>query len=126
MSVKVNVSVGELLDKISILMIKSEKFKSDEKKKNVKKELNSLLEVVKTNNIELNNELFDDLKSINLILWNIEDEIRIKESKKEFDQNFIDLARSVYVSNDKRAEIKKKINLKYSSDLIEEKEYEKY
>jgi hypothetical protein len=74
----------------------------------------------------LNSTLFNELKAINLTLWNIEDDIRAKEAKKEFDDEFIELARNVYFSNDKRSQIKRELNLKYGSDLLEEKEYEKY
>jgi hypothetical protein len=126
MSAKISVSIGELLDKISILMIKSEKFNSPEKIKNVNIELNLLVDVVKQKSIDLNTDLFQELKTVNLSLWNIEDEIRKKESKKEFDEEFIKLARSVYINNDQRAKIKKDLNIKYSSELIEEKEYETY
>ena len=76
--------------------------------------------------IALDSEEFKSLKEVNLTLWHIEDDIRIKESKQEFDEEFIKLARSVYFENDVRAERKKDINLKFGSELIEEKEYVEY
>ena len=78
------------------------------------------------NKIEITDDLFIQLKEINLTLWNIEDQIRIKEKNKEFDNTFIELARSVYFKNDKRAEIKKSINLLSNSEITEEKFYSKY
>ena len=83
-------------------------------------------EVVKNNNLKIEKNIFTQLKKINTNLWEIEDEIRIKESKNEFDQEFIDLARSDYKENDKRASLKKEINLNYGSLLIEEKSYKDY
>ena len=77
----------------------------------------------KKNNLLVDNKIFSKLKNINKNLWNIEDQIRIKESKSEFDNDFIKLARSVYFENDKRASLKKEINIKYNSELIEEKSY---
>jgi hypothetical protein len=76
--------------------------------------------------IKVDSKDFLALKEVNLKLWHIEDDIRIKEQKKEFDKDFIELARSVYFINDDRAKIKKEINLKYKSDLVEEKEYVDY
>ena len=78
------------------------------------------------NKIEINDDLFTQLKEINLTLWDIEDQIRIKEKNKEFDNTFIELARSVYFKNDKRAEIKKSINRLSNSEITEEKFYSKY
>jgi predicted nuclease with TOPRIM domain len=102
---------------------------SDEKKLiNVRHELGVLDdELSKLEGLwETVRDLYGQLKAVNEELWIIEDEIRIKEAKKEFDVIFIDLARSVYVTNDKRANIKKEINLKMGSDLVEEKSYEDY
>jgi hypothetical protein len=122
------ISVGELLDKVTILEIKQNKIKDAEKLKNVQHEL-SLLESI----CEQENLLSDDLnkhkealKNVNLKLWSIEDDIRIKEKKREFDDEFIQLARSVYFENDDRAAIKKQINLMTGSALIEEKSYQDY
>jgi hypothetical protein len=112
----VPISIGELVDKISILKIKSERVQDSDKLINIQKELKELL-----------NFNFDykhvELKKINEELWDVEDNIRKKESKNEFDNEFIELARSVYLLNDKRSLIKKEINLFYKSDLIEEKSY---
>ena len=117
------ISIGELIDKITILEIK-EKHMTGEKLENVKKELDYLLVISKENNINLKNQNVDRLRSINQELWNIEDEIRKKELKKSFAKSFIDLARSVYIKNDMRSFLKKTINIEYGSDLIEEKSYE--
>ena len=119
------ISLGELFDKITILQIKKDKFKG-KKLDNINKELEFLQRVVKNGNLRVDPKLVDLLKKINTNLWNIEDQIRIKESKNDFDQEFIDLARSVYKENDKRASLKKEINLKYGSVLVEEKSYEIY
>ena len=114
--------VGELFDKLTILEIKRDKLKGLQLK-NIKKEITYLEEVFKKNNLLVDNKIFSKLKNINKNLWNIEDQIRIKESKSEFDNDFIKLARSVYFENDKRASLKKEINIKYNSELIEEKSY---
>lgn len=124
MEVTIPVGVGELFDKITILEIKSQKFQDEDKLKNVQKELDLLYQ--KTKSISVSYELIDDLKNINLILWDVEDRLRIKEHKKEFDQEFVDLARKVYYTNDKRAAVKKKINIVTGSNIIEEKEYFEY
>jgi len=121
-------SVGELLDKITILEIKSEKITDKDKLKNIQYEL-QLLNKTWTET-GLNNEkteaLKNDLKTVNLKLWKIEDDIRIKEKAREFDAQFIELARSVYYQNDDRAAVKKAINILTGSDLVEEKSYESY
>lgn len=116
------ISIGELFDKITILQIKKEKIKGN-KLNNIKKEIVYLEEIIENNNLKIDSQLFSDLKKINAVLWDIEDNIRIKERKKEFDQEFVDLARSVYKENDKRASLKRKINLEYGSIFIEEKSY---
>ena len=90
---------------------------------NVIKELKSLEKIVEINNINIDKSLFNSLKEVNHRLWIIEDNIRLKERKKEFDKEFIELARSVYKENDKRSSIKKNINLKYNSEIFEEKSY---
>jgi hypothetical protein len=123
---KIEVSNGEIVDKISILKIKSEKIKDSIKVNNIMDELNSLLPILSEIGISLNDELFNKLYSVNLKLWDIEDKLRIMESKKEFDNTFIQLARSVYYTNDERFRIKTEINAKTSSKFIEEKSYEKY
>ena len=123
---KIDISIGELVDKVSILSIKLEKIKNPDKLKNIKKEYDLLYESMKKTGITKDSEQFINLVQVNLSLWDIEDKIRIKEAKNEFDDDFIQLARSVYFENDKRAEIKKQINLTFGSDLIEEKEYVQY
>ena len=96
------------------------------KLKNILKELSFLRAVLEKNSIFIPDEIFFQLKSINLTLWDIEDKIRIKEKNKEFDNQFIELARSVYLNNDRRAETKKELNIMFNSEIIEEKSYEKY
>jgi predicted nuclease with TOPRIM domain len=122
----IEVSNGEIIDKITILEIKLTKIKNPEKLKNIKKEFDLLYVNLSKLGIDQNHDLYNRLKEINLKLWDIEDLLRIKEQKKEFDDEFIQLARSVYVSNDKRAEIKREINALSDSYLSEEKEYVDY
>ena len=119
------ISIGELIDKITILEIKKNKLQNS-KLKNVLKELSFLRKLMGKHQIEITDDLFTQLKEINLTLWNIEDQIRIKEKNKEFDNIFIELARSVYFKNDKRAEIKKRINQLSNSEITEEKSYAEY
>ena len=123
--INVPISVGELIDKVSILEIKKDKLKNL-KLKNILKELSFLRAVIEKNSILIPDEIFLQLKSINLTLWDIEDKIRIKEKNKEFDNEFIELARSVYLNNDRRSETKKELNIMFNSGIIEEKSYEKY
>jgi len=128
MEVNIPVSLGELLDKITILEIKSKKISNESKLTNIKKELKGLknvLENLKINSVELNN-LYEELYKINLTLWEIEDSIRILEKNKNFEKDFIDLARSVYITNDKRFQVKNEINNHFNSDYVEEKSYEDY
>ena len=124
MEILVPVSLGELYDKISILIIKKEKITDPEKLKNIQKELDTLQDIAEKYDID--GEFHTSLYVINLKLWDVEDSLRIKEKKLNFDTDFIRLARDVYHLNDQRSEIKKAINLKYGSDIIEEKSYEKY
>ena len=119
------ISIGELVDKITILEIKKNKLQ-DSKLENVLKELSFLRELIEKHKIDITEDLFSQLKEINLSLWEIEDLIRIKEKNKEFDNTFIELARSVYFKNDKRAEIKKNINQLSNSEITEEKFYSDY
>ena len=119
------ISIGELIDKITILEIKKNKLQNS-KLENVLKELSFLRKLMEKHQIEITDDLVTQLKEINLTLWNIEDQIRIKEKNKEFDNIFIELARSVYFKNDKRAEIKKSINRLSNSEITEEKFYSKY
>ena len=122
----VEVSIGEVVDKVTILEIKSEKVKSEEKLLNIRKEYKQLRQNIIDAGVALDSSEYTRLKAINLKLWHIEDDIRIKEYNAEFDDEFIQLARSVYVVNDDRADVKKEINIKFGSDLIEEKEYVNY
>ena len=124
-SILAPVSLGELIDKITILEIKKIHM-TGIKLKNIEKELKLLKSILQDKNLELDIDLINSLKEINKNIWEIEDNIRIKESNKEFDKEFVELARSVYKENDKRASIKKEINLKYRSELIEEKSYKNY
>ena len=119
------ISIGELIDKITILEIKKIKLQNS-KLENVLKELSFLRKLMEKHQIEITDDLFTQLKEINLTLWNIEDQIRIKEKNKEFDNIFIELARSVYFTNDKRSEIKKRINRLSNSEITEEKSYAEY
>ncbi|VAW55031.1 hypothetical protein MNBD_GAMMA07-2006 [hydrothermal vent metagenome] len=122
------ISPGELLDKITILEIKSARIASIEKKANVNNELSILTKVW----IDTINEddalaaLRNEMKQINETLWDIEDDIRDEERNKQFTERFIELARSVYVTNDVRADVKKRINLHLKSDIVEEKSYQDY
>ena len=121
------ISLGELVDKISILMIKQKNINDKLKILHVNKELD-YLKITLEKNIkkeEIHNYL-DQLVKINSELWKIEDDIRECERKKIFDQTFIELARSVYFTNDKRANVKSEINIKFGSELVEVKSYKKY
>lgn len=122
---KIEVSIGEIIDKISILEIKVNEVKGDQYL-NVRKELEYLKEQVETEMPEFEWTDMYTLYHINKKLWDIEDAIRVKESKGEFDDNFVELARSVYYVNDERASFKKEINLKYNSTFVEEKSYKPY
>ena len=99
---------------------------SGEKMKNVNNELKLLQVILHNQKLEVDQNLYFNLKKINTSLWEIEDKIRIKESLKEFDEDFIELARSVYKVNDERSLIKREINLKYNSGIVEEKSYKNY
>ena len=128
MSVQVEISIGELLDKISILQIKAERITDQLKLENIKFELEGLLdkwENLSFSKIEIAEEIVQ-IREVNEKLWELEDDIRIKEARYSFDEDFVRLARSVYVTNDQRAEIKRKINEKLGSALIEEKSYSNY
>ena len=122
------ISWGELFDKITILQIKSEKILSPDSLKNVDKELKELRLIFDKAFAEnlLALEFMEKLRQINFELWNIEDQIREKERKKAFDNEFIQLARSVYIKNDQRSVIKGKINKAFESELVEQKSYSKY
>lgn len=126
------IAPGELVDKITILEIKKSKIKQKEKAAVIRKELSllkiTLREMLKTKK-QLNTSITKEKKklyNINLKLWNIENKIRIKEAKKLFDKEFIKLARSVYMTNDKRSEVKDNINKLFGSSIHEVKQYSKY
>ena len=123
----IEISIGELIDKYTILQIKSEKIKDISKLKNIEIESKLLSDALQSKNYFLifSKEIVE-LQSINEKLWIIEDSIREKEKKKEFDDEFIQLARSVYITNDIRFDIKNKINKLSDSAIVEEKSYSKY
>jgi len=124
---KIEVSIGEIVDKLSILKIKTENITDKVKLDNVIKEYEYLLGVVEDDlNISIDSDLYNELLSINKELWDIEDDIRDKEREKSFGDEFVSLARSVYFTNDRRADVKKRINIEYGSDFVEEKSYNKY
>ncbi len=126
--ISVPVSFGELLDKMSILEIKSERMSDPAKLVNVRRELEALngtWALAPESKIDIM-ALLAALKEVNARLWAIEDDIRVKESKQEFDAEFIRLARAVYFENDDRARIKRDINVKLGSALVEEKSYQDY
>jgi hypothetical protein len=123
----IEVSHGEIVDKLTILQIKKENITDPSKLDNIVKEYDYLLSVVENDlGILTESPEYLELLSINKELWVIEDDIRDKERQKEFDDDFIKLARAVYYTNDVRAKIKKEINLKYSSGFVEEKSYQSY
>ena len=127
-NIHVPVSPGEVLDKITILEIKSERMTDPEKVANVRVEL-ALLQETWANAVSRDSvidDLHDQLKKINETLWEIEDDIRDKERVKEFDERFIELARQVYFTNDGRSQVKKELNLHLGSLIIEEKSYQDY
>jgi len=127
MLINTPISLGELVDKISILIIKQKNITDKSKLDHVKKELDflqkTLMNYIQKQEI---NDFLENLININSKLWNIEDDIRECERKKLFDQTFIDLARSVYFTNDERAKVKNDINKTFGSELVEVKSYEEY
>jgi hypothetical protein len=122
---KIKLSNGEIIDKLTILQIKLERIKDKAKQKNLKKEFDELV-IAASSIMKTSSPLYKALYNVNCELWDIEDHIRDLERRKDFGEDFIATARSVYIKNDKRAEIKREINLRTSSDFIEEKSYEKY
>ena len=122
---KIEVSNGEIIDKLTIIQIKLERIKDKAKLENLKKEYEELVSVT-SSIISTSDPLYRSLYEVNCELWDIEDRIRDLERKKDFGEDFIAVARSVYYKNDRRAELKREINIKTSSGLIEEKSYEKY
>lgn len=127
-SIMTEIGSGELLDKISILEIKAERISDSAKLKNVRHELAVLSATRDKHLIGVDglDELYQSLKSINMALWDIEDDIRDCEARKDFGQKFIELARSVYITNDKRAAVKKQINVLTGARIIEEKSYTEF
>jgi hypothetical protein len=122
---EIEVSIGEIVDKLSILKIKKNNISDDKKLININKEYFYLHHKV-FQELNVDESDFNTLYVVNEELWSIEDKIRLKEKNREFDDVFIDLARSVYITNDKRANIKKIINEKYNSTFVEEKSYNPY
>ncbi|GGL78961.1 DUF6165 family protein [Wenxinia marina] len=120
------ISVGELFDKITILRVKNERLRDPERRAHVAHEL-ALLEELAAGKVEVTDEirgLVDELQQVNAGLWDIEDGKRAAERTKTFDAAFIDLARQVYLQNDRRAAVKKRINLLTGSEVVEEKSYD--
>jgi len=128
MALKVDVSVGEFLDKITILEIKSERIKNEDKLRNVNRELALLRETWAASPLSSadTGDLVPRLKAVNERLWDIEDSIRRQEAAGTFGEEFILLARSVYQENDERARLKYELNQRLGSDLVEEKDYPDY
>jgi uncharacterized protein YukE len=128
MSLKIDVAAGEFLDKITILEIKSERIQDEAKLQNVRKELDLLRKTWADSPLSQTDVSphVEKLKRVNESLWDIEDQIRLKETENTFDDDFIQLARSVYKYNDKRAAIKRELNHLLGSELMEEKSYPDY
>lgn len=124
-NIQAPISLGELIDKITILQIKTQHLQ-DTALKHVITELNALECTLNNLNLSINPKLIEQLKEVNQILWNIEDDIREQERQQNFGDTFIQLARSVYKQNDRRSAIKKEINTAYGSAFTEEKSYKPY
>ena len=122
---QIEVSIGEIVDKLSILQIKLENITDEDKLVNIKKEFNYLYSIV-FKDLKIQLEDYQPLLDINKELWGIEDDIRDEERAKRFGERFIEVARAVYFTNDKRSQIKKDINIKYGSEFVEEKSYQDY
>jgi hypothetical protein len=122
----VPISVGELLDKLTILQIKSERIHDAKKLVNIRRELAALASTCVTQKVDVQHILVMDLRQVNEDLWVVEDKLREKEHAKIFDEEFIKLARDVYFTNDRRAAIKKEINTLMGSTYVEEKSYAPY
>ncbi len=122
---KIEVSNGEIIDKLTILQIKIERIRDEDKLKNLRREFDELSKVT-SSILSTSDPLYKELYDVNAELWDIEDHIRDLERKKDFGKEFIETARSVYFKNDRRAELKREINIRTSSGLREEKSYEKY
>jgi hypothetical protein len=122
---KIEVSNGEIIDKLSIIQIKLERIRDKTKLKNLQKEY-KILAKASSSIISQEDPLYIALYQVNCDLWDIEDHIRDLERKKNFGSDFISTAREVYIKNDKRSDLKRELNIRTSSGLIEEKSYEKY
>jgi hypothetical protein len=122
---KIEVSNGEIIDKLTIIQIKLERIKDKVKLVNLQKEYNVLFKD-SSSIIATSDPLYKSLYEVNFELWDIEDHIRDLERNKDFGNDFISTARAVYIKNDKRSELKREINIRTASGLIEEKSYEKY
>lgn len=120
------ISVGELLDKITILMIKQENISDASKLANIEKELDALREIMNASlpDHERASELIGELRAVNERLWHVEDELRAMEARAEFGESFVALARSVYANNDERFRIKKQANTEFGSEIAEEKSFD--
>lgn len=118
----IETSIGEIVDKLTILRLKKLNITDENKLLNINKEYDYLYDIV-FHQLKIQTEDFNELYSINNILWNVEDKIREKEMNNQFDQDFIEMARTVYLTNDQRFNLKKKINIKYNSSFIEEKSH---
>ena len=130
---QINISIGEAIDRLTILKIKIGNIKDDSKLKNIRYEHELLERSIHKHYpeaqifpLKVENNLFGDLYKVNKELWDVEDKLREFERNKIFDDRFVQLARSVYFLNDKRASIKKEINTEFKSIIVEEKSYEKY
>ena len=124
MTIDIKIGIGEALDRVSILEIKLDNIIDEVKLKNIKKEYGHLLLVLQPiEELEGTKLLYDSLYDVNSRLWEVEDLLRVLEKKNDFTEEFINLARSVYKLNDERAEIKKRINILYGSEFLEEKSY---
>jgi predicted nuclease with TOPRIM domain len=122
---KIEVSNGEIIDKLTIIQIKLERIRDKSKLKNLQKEYDILREA-SSSILAQDDPLYKALYEVNCELWDIEDQIRDLERRKNFGEEFISVARSVYIKNDMRSELKREINIRTSSGLMEEKSYEKY
>ena len=123
---KIDVSIGELVDRVTILQIKLDRIADPEKKKNIRKEFDALSRQMKDAGVASDSEEYVRLKRVNETLWDIENSIRLKEAGLDFDDAFVQLARAVYRNNDERSRLKRDLNLRFHSMWIEEKEYAEY
>ncbi len=132
-NIQIPISIGEAIDRLTILKIKLSQIKNDDKLKNVRTDHDLLERAIHEYYpeapifpLKVDSHIFGELYKVNKELWDVEDDIRTLERVKDFGQNFIELARKVYVLNDQRASLKKSINIEYKSIIVEEKSYEAY